>query len=223
MESGTLTPKEAPVQLALQDPVDQVAEFATEHEVTGKFAYPEHSMACTVLRDAAERYVADYTGNFEYLTKMQGIAKMTDAQVKGVLNCMLADSRRRSKKAAEAQAEVPTVSGLKPSETPNGRYALEEDGVFVFYRVNKPTKGNWVGYTFVDRLIGSYGDYRKEPVRNPKKKTEVLARIATNPQEAMTRFGHESGNCGKCGAALSDPESLARGIGPVCATTLGWG
>jgi len=198
-----------------------VAEYATAENITGKFSYPEHANACVQLREAAERFLTAYTGNFEYLVKMQALAKLSEGQIKGVLNCMLADSRRRSAQAAKAAAEVPTKSGLTPSQTPNGRYALVEDGVMVFYRVNKPKDGKWQGYTFLDQLVGAYPDYRRVPIKG-QEKTYTLTRIAENPQEAMTRFGHESGSCGKCGAALSDPESLARGIGPVCATTLGW-
>jgi hypothetical protein len=43
------------------------------------------------------------------------------------------------------------------------------------------------------------------------------------PQDRMTAedaaaFGHQFGVCAVCGAALTDPESVERGIGPVCAT-----
>jgi Family of unknown function (DUF6011) len=50
----------------------------------------------------------------------------------------------------------------------------------------------------------------------------VLDAIATNPAEAAELFGHEFGKCGICGRGLTNDESRARGIGPVCADRYGW-
>lgn len=36
--------------------------------------------------------------------------------------------------------------------------------------------------------------------------------------EEAKRFGHDFGVCCCCGALLTDPDSVARGIGPVCAS-----
>lgn len=48
-----------------------------------------------------------------------------------------------------------------------------------------------------------------------------------SPEQRLTReqaaeFGHAYGLCGMCGATLTDPASVARGIGPQCATRLAW-
>ena len=105
---------------------------------------------------------------------------------------------------------------------PPGRYAIlsDEDGWF-FYQVDKPTEGRWKGYTFIVRLIGAPGDYRKVKM-SPEGRRIALRLIEADPQKAMVDYGLHSGVCGVCSSPLSDPESLARGIGPICATKSGW-
>lgn len=46
---------------------------------------------------------------------------------------------------------------------------------------------------------------------------EALRAFVANPETALVRYGRVLGNCGICGRVLSDPVSIARGIGPICA------
>ena len=48
-----------------------------------------------------------------------------------------------------------------------------------------------------------------------------LLTIAAEPAEALRAKGKETGKCCCCGRELTDPESVAAGIGPICATS--WG
>lgn len=41
-------------------------------------------------------------------------------------------------------------------------------------------------------------------------------------QRATEAYGHAVGSCGICGRALTDPESIAAGVGPVCSGKRGW-
>lgn len=50
---------------------------------------------------------------------------------------------------------------------------------------------------------------------------EVI-RVATDPKAAAEAHGHEYGYCSCCGRELTNPESVARGIGPICAERWGW-
>lgn len=43
---------------------------------------------------------------------------------------------------------------------------------------------------------------------------------ALTPEQAA-EFGHQNGICGICGAELTDPQSVARGVGPVCWANIG--
>jgi hypothetical protein len=52
--------------------------------------------------------------------------------------------------------------------------------------------------------------------------SETVARVAADPAAAATAHGHEYGQCSCCGRELTNPESVARGIGPICAERWGW-
>jgi len=51
---------------------------------------------------------------------------------------------------------------------------------------------------------------------------EIVARVAADPAAAAEAHGHEFGQCSCCGRELTNPESVARGIGPICAERWGW-
>ena len=117
----------------------------------------------------------------------------------------------RSAPCAPAEPTAVTV--------PAGRYALDGSGVneTVFYRVDRPEEGKWAGYTFVSRLEGPSEE------RVPRTQKEgILARIAEDPAAASARYGREIGACGVCGRRLTNDDSRAAGIGPVCASKMGW-
>lgn len=105
---------------------------------------------------------------------------------------------------------------------PAGRYALHWEGEgWWFYQVDKPSEGRWKGYTFVKRLIGAPGDYRKVPL-NRDQADEALEAIDEDPRAAALDYGLQSGVCGVCSSPLTNEESLKRGIGPICAAKTGW-
>lgn len=105
--------------------------------------------------------------------------------------------------------EIPTV--------PESKYALYDgQGKIIFYEV-KTGKGRWSHMQFVDRLVGHPGDWMRYPVKG-KAKADVLLDLDMNPKAAAVRFGKHFTICACCGAPLSDPDSIAAGVGPVCAT-----
>lgn len=52
--------------------------------------------------------------------------------------------------------------------------------------------------------------------------SETVARVAADPKAAAEAHGHEYGQCSCCGRELTNPESVARGIGPICAERWGF-
>ena len=105
------------------------------------------------------------------------------------------------------------------SLVPAGRYAITYQGQTAFVKVDKPEEGRWLGYTFINRQAGA--EYF--PVRNSEARFGMLRSIvADGPREASIRYGKELGECGCCGRELTNPESIAAGIGPVCAKRHGW-
>ena len=50
----------------------------------------------------------------------------------------------------------------------------------------------------------------------------MVQAIAANPMQSAIGHGRQTGMCACCGRELSDPESVARGIGPICAKKWGF-
>jgi len=178
---------------AIANALDSESKF-TDSQVT-----PE-------LREAGLAYLATYEGGFSYLVdlKRRNPADLSLGQVRGVLNCVRAEIlRANNDKFWDGVAD--------------GRYAITLDGKLRFFRVNTPTAGRWSGFTFVTEIFGGGAI---KAIRGLEVRNEVLAGIANDPK-ALARFGQELGSCGKCGRVLTDEESRAIGIGPVCREQLG--
>lgn len=117
-----------------------------------------------------------------------------------------------------------TPDGYVPSAevVPAGRYAVEtEDGAtngLAFYKVDRPTEGRWAGRVFVKLMVSD-----EEQRMSFTASKAILNKIAEAGAEvASARYGHEIGQCGVCGRTLTNDESRARGIGPVCIEKMGW-
>lgn len=129
---------------------------------------------------------------------------------------------RRDKVAKTEAQRIDT----QMADVPAGRYAIvvgdsdpDGDGSIVkFYKIDRPTEGRWAGRTFVN--VQASDEFY--PVRNTGERSKILAEIAKDPQAAMLRYGVELGSCGHCGRTLTNEESRARGIGPICAGKMGW-
>ena len=99
------------------------------------------------------------------------------------------------------------------AQVPDGYYAVEVDGVTKFYKVNTPLQGKWKGFTFVE--VQASDDFW--PLRDRAARARVLGLVAKDVRGALVLYGRKIGRCGVCGRTLTDEESRAAGIGPVCA------
>lgn len=85
---------------------------------------------------------------------------------------------------------------------------------------------NYKGFAFVDVAKGKYNLYRKFSEGNPDPHTELALRVLIHGGQiaiinGLQAYGKMSGKCGICGHKLTTPESIALGIGPICAGRLG--
>lgn len=163
----------------------------------------------TVCADAGRANDADVIAVWKPLTK-KGASALID---------WLLELDNKAEATAAPKAEATAASA---DEVPAGRYAVEtEDGAtngLAFYKVDRPTEGRWAGYVFV-KLMVSDDEQRLSRAAG----AAVLAKIAAaGAAEASARYGHEIGECGVCGRTLTNDESRAAGIGPICASKMGW-
>jgi hypothetical protein len=70
---------------------------------------------------------------------------------------------------------------------------------------------------YLNQFIGGSGAVRVKMSR-PAQLAVIKKIHAAGAYDAMIRFGHEIGDCGRCGTELTDDASRAAGIGPKCAT-----
>lgn len=110
------------------------------------------------------------------------------------------------------------IAGLpSPEVVPAGCYALDTENPnsinrVAFYQVDRPTKGKWAGFAFVKLQVAD--DLQR---MSQKSGLAILNRIVeVGAAEASARYGRELGICGVCGRTLTNDESRAAGIGPVC-------
>jgi hypothetical protein len=103
-------------------------------------------------------------------------------------------------------------------DVPASKYALYDgDGKIIFYEVRIGKAGTrWDGFRFVDHLVGHPGDWARYPVKGEARK-QLLLDIGMNPKAAAVRFSKHFTICAVCSSPLSDPESVAAGLGPICA------
>lgn len=118
-------------------------------------------------------------------------------------------------------ANAPKPVGLDISGIPDGRYAVEIEGDMKFLKVdNIPTNArSWAGWVFVKHQAGDNfwkgGAQRPNGVYSGPHEAALRA-ILLDPKGASIRYGQALGVCGVCGRILTDPESIAKGIGPIC-------
>jgi hypothetical protein len=96
------------------------------------------------------------------------------------------------------------------ADVPDGYYAvMTNDDVLAFYRVSTWKSG--------DRRVQVQASDALHLVRGHKSTDAILAKVRlATPIAAGKRYATELGNCYRCGRTLTDDESRARGIGPVC-------
>jgi len=95
-----------------------------------------------------------------------------------------------------------------------GHYALDTSDLdnftndVTFFKVWVGSRGGW-------KVMMEVSDDEVELTAWPTKR-EVIARIARDPEGASRLWGHEHSRCGVCSRRLTNDESRALGIGPVC-------
>jgi len=142
---------------------------------------------------------------------------------------MHAALKRSAAKLAEAREKRAATpgSGLDLSGLPSGMYAVPGGETRLKVQIdNVSNGGKWDGWVFVKdgAEYGSgdrYGSQRPGETYKGKIVDELRA-IATDPFEASKAYGKLVGRCGVCHRPLEDENSVAAGIGPICAKKFGY-
>lgn len=131
------------------------------------------------------------------------------------------EAREAARKAERAEAAPADEDPLDLSHVPSGLYAVPGGDTRLKVQIDNVRKGKWDGWVFV-KDAAVYGEGRRYGSQKPGQYykgqiTEALRKIAADPMAAAAAYGHLTSTCGRCGRALEDKDSVARGIGPDCA------
>jgi len=121
----------------------------------------------------------------------------------------------KTNKATALEAKIRSI--------PEGRYAvdsLSRANDLDFYLVDKPTDGNWAGFTFVKMIVGGKPEYNVKGAR----RHDVLRAIAEAGWEVAAKiYSDQTNECSKCGIHLTKYASRQLGYGYICAGRRGLG
>lgn len=165
------------------------------------------------------------------LSSFETYGSLTDNQVRAARASQAkmvtaAEQRAKEKDAKRTAVDLATIKAMFDSAVASGlkRTKYRAEGLEL---TRAPDHGRNPGAIYVNRTsdseyVGKVIGGKFEPVRSTSEEDKLaLLRIAENPREAAIRWGQKTGTCSCCGRELTNAESIALGIGPICATK--WG
>lgn len=216
--------KRAAKQKRLENKIDRRANIkdALEEQTPGLFRFmAENQDWCNIFADMVAQ-----------INDGRAMTERQHAACVGIMHKTLA--RRAEKdaaKKADAEARATTVdmstihamfdkareSGLKKLVyranglvlTPAKAHSANAGGIYV------KTKGG----EYLGKVMGTKFMATRECTEVQK---ETVNAIAADPAGEAVRYGKATGECCCCGRELTDPDSIAAGIGPICASNWGF-
>ena len=192
---------------------------------------------------AWNRFIAEFPSEAAWIIAKQGefgfaysmraaverYTRLTERQLEAVRRCMGDDQRTAAgpstgsvtmdDRALRERLQSAETSGLRKIKLHFGNLVIQP----------APATGRNPGALYVlDRgiYIGKLSGGEFVPGRDFARLEEgeriamidAIVAILADPAAAVRRYGHETGICSCCGRTLTDPVSIAAGIGPICAS-----
>jgi len=188
---------------------------------------------------AEAAWMENSAGTFEFarsmLDALNKYGSLTERQMETVQRLTVQSAERQAARVAEqaARAESAPVVSVEAIEVAFNN--AKESGVkfpklrldtFVFSPAGENSKnagaiyikskgdGVYLGKVMGGRLFTSR-DCTTEAA-------ERITAVASDPKQAAVAYGMKFGSCSVCGRQLTDSDSVARGIGPICAENYGF-
>ena len=213
--------------------LEHLAEFAATRPSRGySFARPAAATDTRVQWIVAHKpayawlVAAESAGNTfarKLLGDLQQYGRLTPRQLECVENNIARASQTPANVAGEGFSllrkafDHARASGLKYPKVHVGslRFTIAQDDSknpgYIYVRAS----GEYAG------KISPAGEF--SPARETTaQQIEHITSVSRDPLAAAIAHGHATGNCAICARPLSDPDSVTRGIGPICAKKFGW-
>ena len=168
--------------------------------------------------------------------KLHQYGSLTDGQVMAIRKCMVRDHERQvaRQQAATAPRPVPVLvdtTKIKAAFDRARRQGMETENVQgvkwlklrldTFLFSDAPATSRWPACIFVSegkaklgRIVN--GEFKRSRECTDDHQQRIIA-VAADPAAAAIAYGLKFSSCSCCGRELTNPESIARGIGPICA------
>lgn len=154
---------------------------------------------------------------------------LTENQIAAIRRGIVRDDEHKAEQEQRA-VNAPTVT-VEAIETAFGN--AKEAGIkwprlrlddFVFSPAGANSKNAGAVYVKRDEIyLGKVLDGKLFVSRDCDDQTrDHIVALASDPHTAAVAYGKKFGKCSVCNRELSDPESIERGIGPICAGRYGW-
>lgn len=200
---------------------------AAENKIKRAAAWREANAAeACWMNSRAERF--DFAAAM--LAAVENYGSLTDKQLAAVRRCMASDAARAEARKAESKAQEVAL-GDAAAAIRNALNQAHGKGLkspqlrtenFNFERAKDSSRNPGCVYV-LGRPGGAYlgkitpdGTFMPSRDASPEARAQV-AEVARDPLAAAVAFGRLSGECSCCGRRLTDPASIAAGIGPICA------
>lgn len=232
--------------LTTTDNIARIANAFDNTKLTAASVQDTDDALYTFLNDFAVEYVQNYTGSFGFMLNMKKQVQwgLNDAQVAGVINCAIGDYRYAAKRAAVNEAQAIVTEAAQPTQrtydhstqvVTDGYYTVQGNTSHRTIRLTtvKDSDGvkQWLAYLSGSDNVGDYttvgfvhGNEVTLFAKNQGKFADIFAaaRYVVKNVDRLGEFGKNyatrSGNCFRCNRLLTTPESVARGLGPTCAS-----
>ena len=164
------------------------------------------------------------------LGSLDKYGSLTDKQVAAARKCVT----RRDESRESAQARADNAPEIDISRVDDAFATAKGNGLkwpklrlagFVFSLAGDNSRNPGAIYTkssdsiYLGKIVG--GKFVASRDCDEDTTQEVL-RAAQDPEAAAMAYGTMTGSCSCCGRELTNPESVGRGIGPICASKYGW-
>lgn len=182
------------------------------------------SVNAQLLREAAQRFntrhdqfaAGKYETCMDLAAKLDRYGSFASAAQASFAERLVAWSQPRDVAAAPAPAKtLPELHAVMQ------RHAKFYAGDLTLSRRNQGQLV-WIKHAAAEKVVGKIDSGRLTlwpRAGVPMAEVEgVLDEFEGAPLAAAMKYGRLSGRCCSCGRDLTDPESIAAGIGPVCAT-----
>jgi Family of unknown function (DUF6011) len=239
--TGKLTFKTAPEERAKDRAKYATSKQAARDEFRQTYKAELAWLAAAYDRQQKNAHHGRKVWNFpiEVTEKLAKYGSLFDSTIEAIRKCMARDVERAGATASRDAARPMVDTSMIEAAFAKARDAASNDGeglkwlslrLDTFKFSDAPATERFSAAVFVTegggeekRKLGriSGGKFYRSPACDDPTESRILAAIA-DPKAAAIAYGQRTGSCSVCGRELTNAESRARSMGPICADKFGW-